>query len=134
MRKLFLSLAMVFSAYAAFAQADVQQQEKDIRQYQDVEVKPTFQDGDANAFAMWVAQQIVYPETAKESGASGRVILQFTIAKDGSVTDVKVVRGVHPDLDKEVMRVVTSSPKWNPGMHEGKPVPVMFTFPVVFKM
>ena len=125
---------MVFSAYAAFAQADVQLQEKDIRQYQDVEVKPTFQDGDANAFAMWVAQQIVYPETAKESGASGRVILQFTIAKDGSVTDVKVVRGVHPDLDKEVMRVVTSSPKWNPGKHKGQAVPVMFTFPVVFKM
>mgnify|MGYP003289544139 CR=1 FL=1 len=134
MRKLFLSLAMVFSAYAAFAQADVQLQEKDIRQYQDVEVKPTFQDGDANAFAMWVAQQIVYPETAKESGASGRVILQFTIAKDGSVTDVKVVRGVHPDLDKEVVRVVTSSPKWNPGKHKGQAVPVMFTFPVVFKM
>ena len=134
MRKLFLSLVMVFSAYVAFAQADVQLQEEDIRQYQDVEVKPTFQDGDANAFAMWVAQQIVYPETAKESGASGRVILQFTIAKDGSVTDVKVVRGVHPDLDKEVMRVVTSSPKWNPGKHKGQAVPVMFTFPVMFKM
>ena len=134
MRKLFLSIVMVFSAYAAFAQADVQLQEKDILQYQDVEVKPTFQDGDANAFAMWVAQQIVYPETAKESGASGRVILQFTIAKDGSVTDVKVVRGVHPDLDKEVMRVVTSSPKWNPGKHKGQAVPVVFTFPVMFKM
>ena len=134
MRKLFLSLVVVFSAYAAFAQADVQLQEKDILQYQDVDVKPTFQDGYANAFAVWVAQQIVYPETAKESGASGRVILQFTIAKDGSVTDVKVVRGVHPDLDKEVMRVVTSSPKWNPGKHEGQAVPVMFTFPVMFKM
>lgn len=133
MRKLFLSIVMVFSTYAAFAQADVQQQEKNL-EYQDVEVKPTFQDGDANAFAMWVAQQIVYPETAKESGASGRVILQFTIAKDGSVTDVKVVRGVHPDLDKEVMRVVTSSPKWNPGKHKGQAVPVMFTFPVMFKM
>ena len=133
MRKLFLSLVMVFSAYAAFAQTEVKPQEKNL-EYQDVEVKPTFQDGDANAFAMWVAQQMVYPETAKESGASGRVILQFTIAKDGSVTDVKVVRSVHPDLDKEVVRVVSSSPKWNPGMHEGKAVSVMFTFPVMFKM
>ena len=133
MRKLFLSLVMVFSAYVAFAQTEVKPQEKNL-EYQDVEVKPTFQDGDANAFAMWVAQQMVYPETAKESGASGRVILQFTIAKDGSVTDVKVLRSVHPDLDKEVVRVVSSSPKWNPGMHEGKAVPVMFTFPVVFKM
>ena len=133
MRKLFLSLVMVFSAYVAFAQTEVKPQEKNL-EYQDVEVKPTFQDGDANAFAMWVAQQMVYPETAKESGASGRVILQFTIAKDGSVTDVKVVRSVHPDLDKEVVRVVSSSPKWNPGMHEGKAVPVMFTFPVMFKM
>ena len=124
---------MVFSAYVAFAQTEVKPQEKNL-EYQDVEVKPTFQDGDANAFAMWVAQQMVYPETAKESGASGRVILQFTIAKDGSVTDVKVVRSVHPDLDKEVVRVVSSSPKWNPGMHEGKAVPVMFTFPVMFKM
>ena len=133
MRKLFLSLVMVFSAYVAFAQTEVKPQEKNL-EYQDVEVKPTFQDGDANAFAMWVAQQMVYPETAKESGAFGRVILQFTIAKDGSVTDVKVLRSVHPDLDKEVVRVVSSSPKWNPGMHEGKAVPVMFTFPVVFKM
>lgn len=124
---------MIFSAYAAYAQTDVQPQEKNL-EYQEVEVKPTFQEGDANAFAVWVAQQIVYPESAKNSGASGRVVLQFTIAKDGSVTDINVLRGVHPDLDKEVVRVVSSSPKWNPGIHEGKAVPVMFTFPVVFKM
>ena len=124
---------MILSAHAVFAQTEVKPQEKNL-EYQDVEVKPTFQEGDANAFAMWVAQQMVYPETAKNSGVSGRVILQFTIAKDGSVTDVKVLRSVHPDLDKEVVRVVSSSPKWNPGMHEGKAVPVMFTFPVMFKM
>lgn len=133
MRKFFLSLVMILSAHAVFAQTEVKPQEKNL-EYQDVEVKPTFQEGDANAFAMWVAQQMVYPETAKNSGVSGRVILQFTIAKDGSVTDVKVLRSVHPDLDKEVVRVVSSSPKWNPGMHEGKAVPVMFTFPVMFKM
>ena len=67
--------------------------------FQLVEEKPSFQGGDANQFSKWVNQRLVYPEIAKENGVQGRVTLQFTVEKDGSVTKVKVLRGVDPSLD-----------------------------------
>lgn len=99
-----------------------------------VEEKPTFQKGDANQFSKWVNQRLVYPEIAKENGVQGRVTLQFTIDKDGSLTKVKVVRGVDPSLDKEAVRVVSMSPKWEPGSQRDRAVPVTYTFPVIFKL
>ena len=99
-----------------------------------VEQKPTFQGGDANTFTKWVFSKIVYPEIAKENGVQGRVTLQFTIETDGSVKNVKVLRGVDSSLDKEAVRVVSSSPKWKPGMQRNKPVRVKYTFPVVFQL
>ena len=99
-----------------------------------VEVKPTFQGGDPNAFSKWVAQHLQYPEIAKENGIKGRVILQFTIGVDGKLTDIKVVRGVDKALDDEAVRVVKSSPRWTPGMMEGRAVNVTYTFPVIFEL
>lgn len=99
-----------------------------------VEEKPTFQGKDANQFTKWVFSKIVYPEIAKENGVQGRVTLQFTIDVDGSVTNVKVLRGVDSSLDKEAVRVVSSSPKWSPGKQRNKPVKVKYTFPVVFNL
>ena len=74
--------------------------------FQLVEEKPSFMGGDANQFSVWVNKRLVYPEIAKENGVQGRVTLQFTVEKDGSVTKVKVLRGVDPSLDKEAVRVV----------------------------
>ena len=99
-----------------------------------VEQKPTFQNGDANQFTKWVFSRIVYPEIAKENGVQGRVTLQFTIDTDGSVKNVKVLRGVDSSLDKEAVRVVSSSPKWTPGKQRNKAVRVKYTFPVVFQL
>ena len=99
-----------------------------------VEEKPKFQGGDANDFTKWVMSKIVYPEIAKENGVQGRVTLQFKINKDGSLTDVKVVRGVDPSIDREAVRVVSSSPKWTPGKQRDRAVPVTYTFPVVFQL
>lgn len=99
-----------------------------------VEEKPKFQGGDANDFTKWVMSRIVYPEIAKENGVQGRVTLQFKINKDGTLTDVKVVRGVDPSIDKEAVRVVSSSPKWTPGKQRDRAVPVSYTFPVVFQL
>ncbi len=65
-----------------------------------VEEKPKFQGGDANTFSVWVNKHLVYPEVARENGVSGRVVLQFTVNTDGSISNVKVVRGVDPALDK----------------------------------
>ena len=102
--------------------------------FQLVEEKPSFQGGDANTFSKWVNGRLEYPEIAKENGVQGRVTLQFTVEKDGSVTKVKVLRGVDPSLDKEAVRVVSMSPKWKPGKQRDCAVPVTYTFPVIFQL
>lgn len=99
-----------------------------------VEEKPKFQGGDANTFSKWVNQRLVYPEIAKENGVQGRVVLQFTVGADGIVSGVKVLRGVDPSLDKEAVRVVSSSPKWTPGKQRDRKVKVTYTFPVIFQL
>ncbi len=102
--------------------------------FQLIEDRPKFQGGDASNFSKWVNQRLVYPEIAKENGVQGRVMLQFTIEKYGSLTKVKVLRGVDPSLDKEAVRVVSTSPKWSPGKQRDRAVPVTYTFPVVFQL
>ena len=102
--------------------------------FQLVEEKPSFNGGDANEFSKWVNSKLVYPEIAKENGVQGRVTLQFTVEKDGSVTNVKVLRGVDSSVDKEAVRVVQSSPKWKPGKQRDRAVKVTYTFPVIFQL
>ena len=99
-----------------------------------VEVKPTFNGGDANEFSKWVNQRLVYPQICIENGVSGRVTLSFTIKADGTLADAKVMRGVDPALDKEALRVVNSSPKWKPGKQRDRAVAVTYTFPVIFQI
>ncbi len=102
--------------------------------FQLVEEKPSFRGGDANAFSKWVNERLVYPEIAKENGVQGRVMLQFTVNPDGTVSNVRVLRGVDPSLDKEAVRVVASSPKWTPGKQRDRAVKVTYTFPVIFQL
>ena len=99
-----------------------------------VEQKPTFQGGDANTFSRWISQNVVYPELARENGVQGRVTVQFTVMKDGSVGGVKLLRGVDPSLDKEALRVVASSPRWEPGRQRDRAVNVTYQFPVIFTL
>lgn len=102
--------------------------------FQLVEEKPSFNGGDANEFSKWVNSRLVYPEIAKENGVQGRVTLQFTVNADGSVSNVKVLRGVDSSLDKEAVRVVSSSPRWKPGKQRDRAVKVTYTFPVIFQL
>ena len=97
-------------------------------------MKPTFNGKDAGAFAKWVNEHLKYPEAAFKNGIQGKVIMQFTVEKDGTVGQVKVLRGADPALDQEAVRVLSTAPKWTPGQSGGKPVPVTFTFPVVFSI
>ena len=99
-----------------------------------VEVKPTFNGVDANEFSKWVNSKLHYPEKAKADKVQGRVVLQFTVGADGVVSGVEVLRGVREDLDAEAVRVISSSPKWEPGIQDGKAVPVTYTFPVVYQL
>ena len=98
------------------------------------ERKPAFDGGDANEFSKWVNSRLVYPKTAKDEGIQGRVTLQFTVGTDGVVRDVVVLKGVRKDLDAEALRVVSASPKWEPGMQHGRTVPVTYVFPVIFQL
>ena len=98
-----------------------------------VDEKPKFQGADVSAFGKWVIEELKYPAQAVAEKLSGKVVMRFTISKDGSVKDVKVLRSVHPVLDAEAVRVISMSPKWEPGKVKGGPVDVTYVFPVVFK-
>ena len=98
-----------------------------------VEQKPEFNGGEA-AMYKWLSDNIVYPSAASEEGVQGRVVVEFVVGKDGSITNVRVVRPRHPALDKEAVRVVKAMPKWIPGRNNGQPVKVTYTLPVTFKL
>ena len=108
--------------------------EDEVIQFINVEQKPMFQGGEANGFSKWVNAHLVYPEIAKENGIEGRVTLQFTIGKDGKVQDVKVLAAPDPSLAQEAVRVVSSSPKWEPGRQRDRAVKVSYTFPVIYRL
>ena len=90
--------------------------------------------GGLNACLKFLSENIKYPEACKKEGIQGRVITQFTVDKDGSIKDVKVVRGVHPSLDEEAIRVIESMPKWEPGSVKDKPVAQKYTLPIMFSI
>ena len=116
------------------AAVEEEEVEEEAIPFQLVEQKPSFNGGDANEFSKWVNSRLVYPEIAKENGVQGRVTLQFTVEADGRVTNVRVLRGVDESLDKEAVRVVSSSPKWKPGKQRDRAVKVTYTFPVIFQL
>ncbi len=97
------------------------------------EHRAEFPGGD-RALLDFLKSNLVYPKAARDSSIQGRVIVLFTVEKDGSITDVEVVRGVHPALDEEAVRVVSMMPKWKPGTQMGDIVRTKFTLPVLFKI
>ena len=98
-----------------------------------VEDQPLFPGGNA-AMMKFLSDNIKYPVIAQENNIQGRVICNFVVEKDGSITDVQVVRGVDPSLDREAVRVIQQMPRWKPGKQRGQAVRVRFTLPVVFRL
>lgn len=101
--------------------------------YTVVEKMPRFPGGDAELLK-FLAQNIRYPEEAEKKQLSGRVICSFIVDKEGKIYDVKVIRSVHPLLDAEAIRVVSTMPRWTPGENHGKPVAVQYTVPISFSL
>ena len=101
-----------------------------------VDSKPLFANGkDENEFTRWVFEHIKYPAEAKTKGIQGRVVASFMLNHEGIVTNVQILRGVHPLLDAETIRVLESSPKWErPGIYKGKKVSVRYNFPLNFSL
>ena len=103
--------------------------------FQQLAQKPGFNGGDANEFSKYISQNVVYPENCRQSKIEGRVTLEFTVTETGKVADIRILRSVNPDLDREAVRVVAQSPLWTPGRDEnGEVVPVKYVFPVIFKL
>lgn len=97
------------------------------------EIAPEYPGG-VPAMLSYIQQNLKYPEGAKEQEIQGRVIVQFTVETDGTVSDVNVVKSVDPLVDAEVVRIVSDMPAWKPGMHEGKPVRVSYSIPIRFRL
>lgn len=98
-----------------------------------VETMPEFPGGQ-EAFMEWMASQMRYPAMAREAEIQGTVFISFVIESDGSITNTEVVRSVHPLLDEEAMRVISSMPPWSPGVQNNYPVRVRYTLPVAFRL
>ena len=107
--------------------------EEETKVFDVVEQMPSFPGGQS-ALLQYLSSNIKYPVVAEENGVQGRVIVTFVVEKDGSITDVRVVKSVDPSLDKEAQRVVKSMPKWIPGKQNGAAVRVKYTVPVTFRL
>ena len=125
---LIIMLTMLFGFSITKAQA----QGKD-KVYDIVEVMPQYPGG-MPELMQYLAKNIKYPVQAQKKGIEGRVTVRFIVEKDGSISNVTVVRHIHPLLDKEAVRVIKAMPKWSPGMLNGKPVRVKFNIPVAFRL
>lgn len=98
-----------------------------------VEQMPEFPGGQ-EALMQFLRQEVKYPKEAEEKGLQGRVVVRYIIEKDGSISEVEIVKSVNEYLDAEAIRVVNAMPKWKPGKQKGEPVRVKFTLPVTFRL
>jgi TonB family protein len=99
--------------------------------YTFVEMEPQFRNGD---FSTFIANNIQYPAKAVQERKQGKVFVNFIIQKDGSISNATIVRSVSPEIDAEALRVVNSSPRWRPGIQNGRPVTVSYTIPITFNL
>ena len=96
-----------------------------------IEQQPSFKGG-MSALSNWIGEHMQYPEEALKNNIKGKVVASFVVEQDGSITNVEIVKSVHPLLDNETKRVISSMPKWNPGTQDGKPVRVKYQIPLTF--
>ena len=115
---------------------EVEVEEEEVKEkviFQVVEEMPEFPGGMGEAMK-FLAKNIKYPVAAQQAKIEGRVIVQFVVERDGSISDIHAMRSVSPELDAEAIRVVSLMPKWKPGKQRGKAVPVKFTMPIIFRL
>jgi len=123
----------VLKAKEVIAQPEPPKHEEESKVFDVVEQMPSFPGGQG-ALLEYLASHVKYPVVAQENGVQGRVVVSFVVEKDGSITDVRVVRSVDPSLDREAARVVSSMPRWTPGKQNGSAVRVKYNVPVMFKL
>ena len=97
------------------------------------ETMPSFEGG-ISEFYKFVGKHLKYPAQARRMGIEGKVYVHFVVSKEGSLSDIKVVKGIGAGCDEEVLRIINMSPKWNPGRQRGNPVRVRMMLPITFKL
>lgn len=123
----------ILKAKEVIAEPEPPKHEEENKVFDIVEQQPMFPGGPA-ALVKYLSEHTKYPVVAQENGVQGRVTVQFVVEKDGSISDVHVLRGVDPSLDKEAVRVVKSLPRWTPGKQNGITVRVNYRVPVLFRL
>jgi protein TonB len=97
-----------------------------------VEIMPSFRGGGLDKFREWIQKRTNYPQEAIDKKIRGIVFLSFVVERDGSVSNINVIKGVNPLLDNEAVKVISESPKWTPGLQRGQPVRVRYLIPLNF--
>ena len=123
----------ILKAKEVIAEPEPPKHEEENKVFDIVQQQPMFPGGPA-ALMKYLSENTKYPVVAQENGVQGRVTVQFVVEKDGSISDVHVLRGVDPSLDKEAVRVVKSMPRWTPGKQNGITVRVNYRVPVLFRL
>lgn len=123
----------ILKAKEVIAEPEPPKHEEEDKVFDIVEQQPMFPGGQT-ALMKYLSEHTKYPVVAQENGVQGRVTVQFVVEKDGSISDVHVLRGVDPSLDKEAVRVVKSMPRWTPGKQNGINVRVNYRVPVLFRL
>ncbi|MBR5253539.1 MAG: energy transducer TonB [Bacteroidales bacterium] len=132
MKRLAFLLSAIFLTNIAFCQEEVKVSDEEAIFFV-VEVQPEFPGGMDSMYA-FIQKNLIYPEKAKAEGIEGRVFITFTIEKDGSVSNVKILRGIGGGCDEAAKEVIEKMPKWKPGTQRGKPVRVQFNLPIKFEL
>ena len=133
-RLLILFLAMLCSSVTLMAQeVDSKPETQEEQVYSIVETMPSFPGGQT-ALVAYLQENLKYPQSARDNGIQGRVYVNFVVEKDGSISNVKVNRGIGGECDEEAVRVIKAMPKWIPGVQKGQTVRVSYMMPIVFKL
>jgi protein TonB len=134
LRFLLLYSALLVSHFSVSAQSDLSNnKDTSVRTAFSSAEKPQYPGGE-QALYTYVAQNVTYPPLSAEQNIEGTVVISFVVEKDGSLSNIKVVKSVHPLLDREALRVIGEMPKWKPGKQDGKEVRVQFNLPVNFRL
>jgi protein TonB len=134
MKKTLLTLFSLLFILTAKAQSDTSNGiAADTLVFTSVQQQPLFPGG-INKFYVYLEKYIRYPAIARENHIQGKVVIQMIIEKDGSLSNIKAIQSPSPELDQEAIRVIASSPKWKPGMENGRNVRVMYSVPMTFEL
>lgn len=131
--KITFAFFLIVLAKIAFAQQQSQVQSDEDKIFSFVEDSAEFPGG-LGALTNYLSRKLKYPKEARKAKIEGKVTVQFVIERDGSISNVEIMKGVHQDLDNEAMRVVKLMPKWKPGKQGGKEVRQSYALPLTFKL